>query len=141
VAAEKVPMTRACLAVCAALLAFPAHGWACAAATHLTFNQPAALEGVLKAGKGTHEAQGAFEYVYLALDTPVCVDAPAATVGDEDPQEGTEAPIDRVQIAGAASTKQLPIGSRVSVEGTLFGAHTMWHAEDVLIDAADVDPR
>jgi hypothetical protein len=27
------------------------------------------------------------------------------------------------------------------VSGTLFGAHTMWHAEDVLIDASDVTPE
>jgi hypothetical protein len=46
-----------------------------------------------------------------------------------------------VQIAGQAINKKLPIGSRVSVEGTRFSAHTMWHVEPVLIDAADVTPK
>ena len=41
-----------------------------------------------------------------------------------------------MQIAGEASNKKLPVGSQVSVEGTLFPAHTMWHVEQVLIDAA-----
>jgi hypothetical protein len=71
----------------------------------------------------------------------VCVDATEATSGDEDGQVSTPSPIDRVQIAGEAGTKALPIGKRVSVEGTLFPAHTMWHAENVLIDAADVQPK
>ena len=53
----------------------------------------------------------------------------------------TEKPIDRIQIAGEAAGKDLPLGKHVKVSGTLFGAHTMWHAEDVLIDASDVTPE
>jgi hypothetical protein len=49
--------------------------------------------------------------------------------------------VTRVQIAGEASTQQLPIGKRVSVEGTLFSAHTMWHVEQVLIDASGVEAK
>ena len=107
---------------------------ACEATVHLAYNVPVEVEGVLTAGKGNHEAQGEFSYVYLALDQGVCVDAPA---GDEF-AEGTPRPVTRLQIAGEAAEKELPIGSRVKVKGTLFGAHTMWHAEDVLIDAAEV---
>ena len=99
------------------------------------------LEGTLKAGKGEHDAQGPFAYVYLELDRPVCVDAPPAAAGDEDAAESIGEAVTRVQIAGEASNQQLPIGKRVSVEGTLFPAHTMWHAEPVLIDAAAVALR
>lgn len=109
----------------------------CEAPVHLAYNAPIELEGVLTAGKGNHEAQGEFSYVYLALDQGICVDAPA---GDE-PAESTPEPVTRVQIAGAAAEKELPIGKRVKVKGTLFGAHTMWHAEDVLIDAAAVEAQ
>jgi hypothetical protein len=130
-----------CGVVCAARLALPADAAACEAPTHLTFNQPATIEGVLKSGKADHEAQGAFDYVYLALDAPVCVDAAEPTPGDDEAPVGTQTPVDRVQIAGEASTKELPIGSRVRVEGTLFPAHTTWHAENVLIDAAEVQPK
>lgn len=118
-----------------ALLA-PSSLRACEAATHLTYNQPVELEGTLKSGKGQHEAQGPFDYVYLALDKPLCVDAPKD--GADEFAESTETPVERVQIAGEAGAKELPIGSRVAVKGTLFGAHTMWHVEQVLIDAADV---
>lgn len=119
-----------------AALALPGRLLACEAATHLTYNQPVELAGTLKAGKGQHEAQGPFDYTYLALDQPVCVDAPKD--GADEFSEGTEAPIERIQIAGDASSGELPIGKHVTVKGTLFGAHTMWHVEPVLIDAADV---
>ena len=42
-------------------------------------------------------------------------------------------------MAGEASQQELPVGERVKVKGTLFGAHTMWHVEEVLIDASSVD--
>ena len=71
----------------------------------------------------------------VALDQPVCV--ASETEGDEF-NEPTEKPIARIQLAGEAAGKDLPLGKHVKVSGTLFGAHTMWHVEDVLIDAADV---
>ncbi|CAN1721430.1 DUF4431 domain-containing protein [Hyphomicrobium sp. 1Nfss2.1] len=128
-------------AVALSILGAPALGHACEGDARLTLDKPATLEGVLKNGQGTHEAQGAFSYVYLALDKPVCVDAPVAGAADEDPQENVEAPVDRVQLAGEAVGAELPIGKHVSVSGTLFAAHTMWHVEDVLIDASEVSPR
>ncbi len=122
-----------------AALALPTRLLACDAATHLTYNQPVELEGMLKSGKGQHETQGPFTYVYLALDRPVCVDAPKD--GTDEFAESTENPIERVQIAGDAGSKELPIGSRATVKGTLFAAHTMWHVEPVLIDADNVQVR
>ena len=130
-------MPRACLIVCLVLLgAAPAA--ACEAPTRLGYNAPVELEGTLKEDKGQHDAQGEFTYAYLALDTPVCVDAPPE--GDEF-NASTEAPIGRIQMAGEANTKDLPIGKHVVVKGTLFGAHTMWHVEPVLIDAEAVEPK
>jgi hypothetical protein len=32
-------------------------------------------------------------------------------------------------------------GTRVALKGKLFGAHTMWHAEEVLIDTEAAEPR
>ena len=87
---------------------------------------------------GQHDAQGEFTYAYLALDKPACVDAPPE--GDEF-NASTDEPIDRIQMAGEANTKDLPIGKHVVVKGTLFGAHTMWHVEQVLIDAVDVEAK
>lgn len=128
----------------AALLAFLA--WipaaaACEAGVHLMFDKPASLEGVVQLGTSEHEAQGRMTYIYLALDKPVCVDAPAAPTSDDDAPQSTEKPVSRVQIAGSARDEDLPVGKHVTIEGTLFAAHTMWHVEDVLIDAADVKPR
>lgn len=135
-------MLRKAIAVVAlSIFGAPTLGQACEGATRLTLYSPATLEGVLKHGQGTHEAQGAFSYVYLALDKPVCVDAPVAGASDDDPQDNLEAPVDRVQIAGEAANGELPIGEHVSVSGTLFAAHTMWHVEDVLVDAGEVSPR
>lgn len=135
-------MLRTTIAVVAlSILGAPTLGHACEGEARLTLDKPATLEGVLKSGQGTHEAQGSFSYVYLALDKPVCVDAPVAGSGDEDPQESIEAPVDRVQLAGEAVGAELPIGKHVSISGTLFAAHTMWHVEDVLIDASEVSPR
>ena len=134
-------MLKACLAACAALLVGAVPASACEGDARVTFDQPATLQGTLKAGKGEHDAQGPFDYVYLALDKPVCVDAEPAAPGDEDAPQSIEAPVEKVQIAGEASNKKLPIGSKVSVEGTLFPAHTMWHVEPVLIDTADVIPK
>ena len=133
-------MPRACLIVC--LLIFAASpSLACEGDTRVTFNEATTLAGTLKTGKGEHEAQGPFEYVYLELEKPVCVDAPPAAAGDEDAPQSIAEPVTRVQIAGEASNQQLPIGKRVSVEGTLFSAHTMWHVEQVLIDAPGVELR
>jgi len=124
-----------------ALAAGPSRAKACEAPKHLTYNEPVELEGVLKSGAGNHEAQGAFAYVFLALDQGICVDPPKGG-GDEDfGDTGTEKPVDRIQMAGEASQRELPVGKRVLVKGTLFGAHTMWHAEDVLIDASAVEER
>ncbi|HEY8248388.1 MAG TPA: hypothetical protein VIG38_14030 [Hyphomicrobium sp.] len=134
-------MSKVSLAACAALVIGAVPASACEGDTRVTVNRPATLQGTLKTGKGEHDAQGPFEYVYLALDKPVCVDAPPATPGDEDAPQSIEAPVDKVQIAGQAINKKLPIGSRVSVEGTRFSAHTMWHVEPVLIDTADVTPK
>ncbi len=119
----------------------PAGAMACEGHDRLLFDKTATLEGVLKSGKGNHEAQGAFDYTYIALDSPVCVDAPPAEAGDDDAAQSVEAPVAQIQIAGEAVDTQLPIGKRVSVEGTLFPAHTMWHVEDVLIDSAGLTPR
>jgi hypothetical protein len=113
-------------------------GVACEAERRVMFDKPATLLGTLAAGKGHHDAQGAFDYVYLVLEAPLCVDGAGSPAGDEDAPQSIAEPVTRVQIAGEASNGKLPIGSRVSVEGTLFPAHTMWHAEPVLIDAADV---
>ena len=122
--------------ICLLLSAIPA--LACEAATKLIYNKPVELRGTLKEGKGQHEAQGAFAYSYVALDQPVCV---ASETEADEFNEPTEKPIDRIQIAGEAAGKDLPLGKHVKVSGTLFGAHTMWHAEDVLIDASDVTPE
>ena len=123
-------------AVCLLLSVTPAV--ACEAGTNLIYNKPVEIRGTLKSGKGQHEAQGAFAYSYVALDQPVCV--ASETAGDEF-NEPTDKPIDRIQIAGEAAGKDLPLGKRVKVSGTLFGAHTMWHVENVLIDASDVTPE
>jgi hypothetical protein len=115
---------------------------ACEGQARIAFDKPAVLEGVLKSGKGTHEAQGEFSYVYVELDKPVCVDAPpAAEANNEDAVQSIEAPVTRVQLAGEAVGTDLPIGKHVAVEGTLFAAHTMWHAEEALIDASEVKQR
>jgi hypothetical protein len=114
---------------------------ACEGDTRVVFNEAATLQGTLKTGKGEHEAQGPFEYVYVELDKPICVDAPPATPGDEDAPQSVSEPVSRVQIAGEASNQQLPIGKHVAVEGTLFPAHTMWHVEQVLIDAPGVEVK
>jgi len=134
-------LLRTIAAVALAILGAATPGNACEGDARVTLDSPATLEGVLKQGQGTHEAQGAFSYVYLALDKPVCVDAAKADAGDEEPQEDIEAPVQRVQIAGEASGDKLLVGKRVSVSGSLFAAHTMWHVEDVLIDASEVSPR
>ena len=120
-------------AICLLLSAAP--GLACEAATNLIYNKPVEVRGTLKEGKGQHEAQGAFAYTYVALDQPVCVASESAS---DEFNEPTDKPIDRIQIAGEAAGKDLPLGKRVKVGGTLFGAHTMWHAEDVIIDAGEV---
>lgn len=114
---------------------------ACEGHARVAFDKPAVLEGVLKSGKSTHEAQGEFSYVFVELDKPVCVDAPAAEASNEDAVQSIEAPVTRIQIAGEAVGTDLPIGKHVAVEGTLFAAHTMWHAEEALIDASEVKPR
>lgn len=114
---------------------------ACEGHPRVEFDKQASLQGVLKSGTGNHAAQGAFNYVYLALDKPICVDAPPVAPGDEDAPQSVETPVTRIQIAGEAIGTELPVGKRVAVEGTLFPAHTAWHVEDVLIDAADVKPN
>ena len=96
---------------------------------------------LLKSGTGHHEAQGDFSYTYLVLDKGVCVDAPKDGGDDDFGNTGTENPVERIQIAGEASQQALPIGERVKVKGTLFGAHTMWHVEEVLIDAPSVERK
>ena len=126
------PSLRAA-AICLLLSAAPA--LACEAATNFIYNKPVEIRGTLKEGKGQHEAQGAFAYTYVALDQPVCV---ASATEDDEFNEPTDKPVDRIQLAGETAGKDLPLGKRVKVSGTLFGAHTMWHAEDVLIDASDV---
>ena len=113
---------------------------ACEGEARVKLDTPVKLTGVLKEGKGEHEAQGPFRYVYLALDAPVCVELTADASEDEPAPEGLDTPVGRIQIAGEASNSELPIGSLVAVEGTLYAAHTMWHVEDVLIDADDVKP-
>jgi hypothetical protein len=110
---------------------------ACEAATHLAYDKPVEIEGTLKSGTGQHDAQGEFSYSYVELDPPVCVDAQP----NDEFNVGTEAPISRIQLAGEEAAKDLPIGKRVTVAGTLFGQHTMWHVEPVLIDAQSVDAK
>jgi hypothetical protein len=110
---------------------------ACEAPTHLAYDTPVELEGTLKTGKGMHDAQGEFSYSYVELDAPVCVDAQPA----DEFNTGTEQPIGRIQLAGETASKDLPIGKKVVVKGTLFGQHTMWHVEPVLIDAESVDSK
>jgi hypothetical protein len=124
-----------------ATFASPLAAWACEGHPRLEFDKPTALTGVLQSGKGNHDAQGPFNYVYIALDAPVCIDAPQPAPGDDDAVQSVAAPVTRIQLAGEAVGTTLPMGKPVSVEGTLFAAHTMWHVEDVLIDAADVKPR
>jgi hypothetical protein len=119
----------------------PVAAFACDGHPRLLFDKPAMLEGVLVNGKGTHDAQGPFTYVYVTLDKPVCVDAAPADHGDEDAVQSIVDPVTRVQIAGDAISRELPIGKHVVIDGTLFAAHTMWHAEDVLIDATEVTRR
>ncbi len=111
---------------------------ACEGDERIMFDTPVKLEGVLKTGQGKHDVQGAFDYVYLELAGPVCVDAPKPAADEEFAPESLAEPVTRVQIAGEAVGTDLPIGSRVEVDGTLFAAHTMWHVEDVLIDAGEV---
>jgi hypothetical protein len=131
-------MNRSVFAAGICLLLSAAPALACEAATNLVYNKPVEIRGTLKAGKGQHEAQGAFAYSYVVLDQPVCV---ASETEADEFNEPTDKPIDRIQIAGEAAGKDLPLGKRVKVSGTLFGAHTMWHAENVLIDATDVTPE
>ena len=114
---------------------------ACDASKHLRYDEPVELEGLLKSGTGHHDAQGDFEYVFLALDAPLCVDAPAGAGGDDFGNTGTEKPVDHIQVAGDLIGKGLPVGRRVTIKGKLFGAHTMWHAEEVLIDAGSIEPK
>ncbi len=112
---------------------------ACDAAVHYAYGEPVEIEGALKSATGHHEAQGDFTYTYVALDKPVCVDAPKGGGDDDFGNTGTDNPVERIQMAGEASQQELPVGERVKVKGTLFGAHTMWHVEEVLIDASSVD--
>lgn len=115
---------------------------ACEAAVHLTYNVPVEIEGVLKSGIGHHDAQGEFFYTYLVLDQPICVDPPTGGGDDDFGNTGTEKPVDRIQVGGEASQRDLPEeGARVIVKGLLFGAHTAWHVEPVLIDAESVLPK
>jgi hypothetical protein len=123
----------------AALAAVSVAAQACNADVHYTYNEPVEIEGVLKSGTGHHEAQGDFTYTYLVLDKGVCVDAPKDGGDDDFGNTGTENPVERIQIGGEASQQVLPIGERVMVKGTLFGAHTAWHVEEVLIDAPSVE--
>jgi hypothetical protein len=92
---------------------------------------------VLKSGTGQHEAQGSFKYSYVELDAPVCVDSDR----NNEFEQATETPVKRVQLAGEEAGKDLPLEKRVTIKGTLFGAHTMWHVEDVLIDASEVTQK
>jgi hypothetical protein len=115
---------------------------ACDAAVHYSYNEPVEIEGVIKSGTGHHEAQGDFFYTYLELDQPVCVDTPKEGGDSDFGTTGTETPIGRIQVGGEASQSDLPAdGTRVLVKGALFGAHTMWHVEPVLIDAASLAPK
>lgn len=134
-------MSKRLIVNCVIACFVPAAAVACEGHDRLLLDQPAALEGVLKSGKGNHEAQGTFDYVFVALDKPVCVEAPPAAPGDEDAAQSIDAPVTQIQIAGDAVRTKLPIGKRVAIEGTLFAAHTMWHVEDVLIDIATVTLR
>jgi hypothetical protein len=129
----------ALIACLVALSAGPAG--ACDAPKHLTYDQPVEIEGVLRAGKGHHEAQGDFDYLYLALDHPLCVDAPPGGGDDDFGNTGTESPIERIQVVNPDDKLNLPLGTHVALKGKLFGAHTMWHAEQVLIDTETVEPR
>jgi hypothetical protein len=140
--ARRLARSWAAVALVAVLLGADASSAAaCKADLHLDYNEPVTLEGVLKSGTGHHEVQGDFSYVYLALDKGICVDAPKDG-GDADfGDTGTEEPVDRVQMAGEASQTDLPVGKRVTVKGKLFGAHTMWHAEEVLIGATSIEPK
>ena len=106
---------------------------ACDAAVHYAYGEPVEIEGALKS------ATGHFTYTCVALDKPVCVDPPKGGGDDDFGNTGTDNPVERIQMAGEASQQELPVGGRVKVKGTLFGAHTMWHAEEVLIDASWVD--
>jgi hypothetical protein len=124
-----------------ALTAGSVSAQACNADIHYTYNEPVEIEGVLKSGTGHHEAQGDFTYTYLVLDKGVCVDAPKDGGDDDFGNTGTENPVERIQIGGEASQQVLPIGERVKVKGTLFGAHTVWHVEEVLIDAPSVERK
>jgi hypothetical protein len=134
------PQVRAMLLLMALGLAIaPASARACEAQTHLGYNQPVELEGTLKQGQGEHDVQGPFTYTYLALDKPICVEAPAD--GSDEFNASTDQPVERIQMAGEAISEALPIGRRVAVKGVLFGAHTMWHVEPVLVDAAEVLPK
>ena len=130
-------MRRSFHVACALFLLGGAPAVACEAPVRLLYSTPTEIAGTLAQGKGQHDAQGEFAYTYVALDQPVCV--ASETAGDES-NEPTEKPIARIQLAGEAAGKDLPLGKHVKVSGTLFGAHTMWHAEDVLIDATDVTP-
>lgn len=104
---------------------------ACDAPVHLAYEEPVEIEGVLRETTGHHDAQGDFKVIYLELDQGICVDP------SED-GSGTESPITRIQIAGDALTTDMPVGSRVRAKGSLFPAHTQWHVEPVLIDAAEI---
>jgi hypothetical protein len=129
------------------IVAASAEAEGCQALVHLQFGQPVVIEGVLRSGKAGREEQKPFSYIYLELDQGICVDAPPGEEAqsdsgdDDDFSQSTPEPVTHLQIAGEALDKELPLGTRVKVEGVLFGAHTMWHAEDVLIDATEVTPQ
>ena len=101
---------------------------ACDADVHYTYNEPVEIEGVLKSGTGHHEAQGDFVYTYLALDKPICVDAPKDGGDDDFGNTAPRSPVDRIQIAGEASQQRCcpADGARVYGEG-----HALWRPHHV----------
>lgn len=131
-------MRPAVLALAALVLA-GSEASACEAARHLKFNVPVTLEGVVGAGTGRHEAEGPYSYTYLELPEGICVDGEDNDPDDAIDESGTKTPVDRIQLGGKANSGTLTPGARVRAHGTLFPAHTQWHAEAVLLDASRIE--
>jgi hypothetical protein len=114
---------------------------ACEGDHRLVLGSDVEITGVLKSGTSEHDAQGPFEYVYLELPRPVCVDAGTATQGEfeDEAEESVPDPVSRIQVAGELISTDMPVGRTVTAKGALFPAHTAWHAEPVLIDARSID--
>jgi hypothetical protein len=81
-----------------------------------------------------HETQA-----LLRLDAPLCVDATAA--GAETPYDRAENQVEITLVPMPHQSLKSYVGRRVTVTGTLFGAHTGHHHTDVLMEIRHIVSR